>query len=86
MKKYLLLAVAAAILVGIFLFYQFAKKNGVAEKIIEHQNQQIEIYEDTIEVKNFQQKIINKTVVNADATSRRKFLQLVFTERNNPDT
>lgn len=85
MTKYLTLGTIIAAIAAIFSFYFFAKKNGALEKTIEQQQQQQQIYEETITVKNFQQKILNKTFHNADAASRRKFLQTVFTERKNSD-
>ena len=85
MTKYLALGAIIATIVAIFSVHFFAKKNGALEKEIEQQQQQQQLYEENISVKNFQQKILNKTSLNTDIASRRKFLQTVFTERKNSD-
>ena len=85
MKKYLILIVSSLVIVGLLLFYRFAKHNGTTEEVVKQQEQQIVIQNEVIETKKFQQKIISKTAVNLDAASRREFLQFVFKERANPD-
>ena len=82
--KWILLAIGVAIAL-IFWFYTFAGQTEVNKELVKQQENQIEISHDTVKVKNFQQKIINKTSVNADATSRRKFLLSAFKERADSD-
>lgn len=84
-KIWQILAVISVVILAIFLFYKFAEKNGQTKEIIKQQEQQIEIKNEVIETKKFQQKIISKTAVNVDANSRRQFLQFVFKERANPN-
>lgn len=82
--KVFLLVIGVAIAL-LFWFYTFAGQTEVNKEILKQQENQIEILHDTVKVKNFQQKIINKTSVNADVTLRRKFLLSAFKERANSD-
>lgn len=82
--KVFLLVIGVAIAL-LFWFYTFAGQTEVNKELVKQQENQIEISHDTVKVKNFQQKIINKTSVNADVTLRRKFLLFAFKERANSD-
>lgn len=81
MTKYLAILGIIGVIVGFILFYKFAKKSGIDSEVIKQQEQQIEIKNNVIETKNFQQKLINKTSNITDLNARRQWLQLVFEER-----
>lgn len=84
-KIWRILTAISVMVLAIILFYNFAGQTEVNKELIKQQEKQIEFQNETIEVKKFQQKIISKTAVNADAASRRKFLLLVFAERADPN-
>ena len=80
-KIWTTLAVVSVIGLVLFFLYREGEKKGINSEIIKQQEQQIEIKNEVIETKKFQQKIISKTSVNVDAASRDKWVQLLFQER-----
>ena len=55
------------------------------KNIITQQKIEVKKKDDIIKVKKFQQKIIRKDPVDDTSDNRRKLLQFIFEERENPD-
>ena len=81
MKIWIWPIVILIILASLFWAYHEGIKEGEKIQIIKQQEQKIEVQNEVIETKKFQQKIISKTAVNIDAASRDKWVQLIFQER-----
>lgn len=77
----ILLAISLIILVVILIYYH-GQRQGVNSEIVKQQEEQIEIKNDIIKTKNFQQKIIKNAPANHDSKQRLKWLQLIWQKRN----
>lgn len=86
MNRILIFGGVVALIGGIILFLykdnQRTKIELAKEKEITKTQKIVIKYKDgIIETKNYQQKLIRKTSVNSDVAYRRKFLRVLFSER-----
>lgn len=71
----------SAFLIIFYLIYKEIKKIGMQESINNQQNQQIEVQNEIIETKSFQQRIISKNPASDSATDRVKWLHNVWQKK-----
>lgn len=83
MKK-ILLAISIFSIIAIWLLNKGSEINE-NKNIITQQKIEVKKKDDIIKVKKFQQKIIRKDPVDDTSDNRRKLLQFIFEERENPD-
>lgn len=67
-KIWQILAAISVVIIAVVLFFKFAAKTGKQEEIIDHQQQQIEIQHEVIEVKKQveQRKVVARAISTND--------------------